>query len=142
MSRFFTAVIFAGLLAIAFVTIRDNMVNSRQRTGEPAGENAKPPQDCGERTWALINAKGEKEEVPQRFVASAVTEKGFTFPPEAERIIVAKIYAGPCDEDGTFAAEHALHGLRSGYMFRGYRRSTAEERQKDEARKRYGEEER
>lgn len=89
--------------------------------------------------WWLHGPSGKAEQVPQRYVASAVTENGFAFPPEAEMIIVGDPYErDDCATSGGFGARDAMNGLRRGYKFRGYRRFTPAEREAAEQEQRFG----
>jgi hypothetical protein len=95
---------------------------------------------CENQTYWLLSPEGRQEAVPQKFVASAVTQRGFTFPPEAERIAVEKSEEpiDPCSSRWTVTVDRASDAFRHGAKFRGWRRLTEEERRDSAAAEKFG----
>jgi hypothetical protein len=96
-------------------------------------------EECEAQTFGLIGPKGI-EQVPLKYVASAVTRRGFKFPPEAERVMVAKPFEDdPCHVDGSFAGRDAADAMvGDGWQFRGWRYASDEELAESRNRAKYG----
>jgi hypothetical protein len=97
--------------------------------------------NCADREWEMVTPNGTRERVPQAYVTSAVTDKGYTFPPEAQRVMLAgQNTTHTCHEDVTLPFDEVEGALRrDGFKFRGYRAASAEEWKADENRRKFGE---
>lgn len=96
---------------------------------------------CDNINYWLQAPNGQQEQVPQKFVASAIATRGYHFPPDAERIAVEKsddYPSDPCRAEWDVSVDKAVEVFQHGAKFRGWRRMTDEERGDAEAQEKFG----